>query len=69
MESYTIALAGDAVAEAIPDDGASITEAGKALVMKANATGWNPSGSKAKILHKAMLNCHSGTCDLVIQLK
>ncbi|MBS1799767.1 MAG: DUF3857 domain-containing protein [Acidobacteria bacterium] len=70
LEDYVVALAGDHVVASIPDSdhglGAAGTVAHTALVLKAKAAGWTPANSRAKIIRKATLNCHSGICDLVI---
>ncbi|RZU41879.1 DUF3857 domain-containing protein [Edaphobacter modestus] len=37
-----------------------------AMVKRANLVGWIPQDSDAHLLRKGFLNCHSGTCELIV---
>lgn len=40
---------------------------GDKRLLQADFKGWVPEGSKAALVKVVLLNCHSGTCDLVIE--
>lgn len=71
LQEYVFLIADGRIAEPLPDTPPGVpstaTAEGKALVERARAAGWTPPGSRAKLIRKGTLNCHSGACDLVME--
>jgi tetratricopeptide (TPR) repeat protein len=63
---YRMLLSADKV-DRVEATGDKTLPGGDERLMKADFKGWVPEGSKAELVKMAMLNCHSGVCELVIE--
>jgi hypothetical protein len=61
---YRLLISHGAVERAEPEEGKTV-DRGVEMLQKAKLTKYTPEGSDAKLMREAMLNCHSGKCQLV----
>jgi tetratricopeptide (TPR) repeat protein len=63
---YRLLLSAEKIERVEPTGDKTLPDGDK-RVLKADFKGWLPEGSKAALVKVALLNCHSGVCELVIE--
>ena len=66
LAEYNVLIRDGKVAASSSRNNTTVDSETNRMVQKANVSGWTPQNSKASLVRKGTLNCHSGVCEFVV---